>query len=49
MIGKVLYALLLFLGSILLGLRIEHVFGKNLSEFEETFVFMFNIFRYVFP
>ena len=34
----------IFLGSVLFGLKIEHVFGKNLSELGGTFVFMFNNF-----
>ena len=33
------------LGSVLFGLGIEHVFGKNLSELGEPFVFMFNNFQ----
>ena len=31
--------------SVLFGLGIEHVFGKNLSDLGGTFVFIFNIFQ----
>ena len=45
MIIKNLICITFIFGSILFGLRIEHVFGKNLSELGGTFVFMFNNFQ----
>ena len=45
MMRKSITFIAIILVSTLFGLRIEHVFGKSLSEVEGTFVFIFSNFQ----